>query len=142
MKELIKKYREQIAYIFFGIVTTAVDWVAHFVLVNLGVSLFITGIFAWIIAVSVAFVTNRQWVFESQAKSTVAIFKEAIAFFASRGVLGILQIISIPLISHFLIDGVVFQTEGFDARMLVSVVIVVGNYFISKYWIFKEEKAV
>ena len=139
MSELFKKYREQIAYLFFGVVTTIVSFGSHILFVNLGISLFVTGILAWILAVSVAFVTNRLWVFESQADTPKEVLKEAVSFFASRGLLGGFEVIAIPLISDYVISGVIFSTPGIDARVIVSVLVVAGNYFISKFWIFKGE---
>jgi len=138
MKEL-KKYREQIAYLFFGVVTTVVSWGAHILFVTLGMSLIASSIFAWTAAVGVAFFTNRWWVFKSTAKGFKNVLNEAIAFIGSRALLGVFEIVSIPFLADYVgIDGIVFSTEGLDARAIVSVVVVVGNYFISKVWIFKD----
>ena len=136
---LFNKYREQIAYIFFGVVTTAVAWFSHILFINLGLSVLISSILAWIAAVTVAFFTNRRWVFESNAKG-LNVLTEAVAFFGSRALLGGFEILSIPLLANQLrIDGIVFNTAGLDARAIVSVVVILGNYFISKFWIFNKK---
>jgi len=135
----INKYQEQIAYIFFGIVTTVVSWGAHILFVNLGLSLFISSILAWVAAVTVAFFTNRWWVFKSTARGFKNVLREAVAFVGSRAALGVFEIVSIPFLANQLgIDRIVFGTAGLDARAIVSVVVVVGNYFISKFLIFNK----
>jgi len=137
---MFSKYREQIAYLIFGVVTTIVSWGSHILLVNLGLSLLVSSILAWIAAVTVAFFTNRWWVFRSEAKGFKRVSTEAIAFFSSRAALGVFEILSIPFLANQLgIDGIVFATVGLDARAIVTVLVVIGNYFISKFLIFNKK---
>jgi len=136
---IFHKYREQIAYLFFGVVTTAVSWGMHGLLIRLGVPLFVTNILAWIGAVTVAFFTNRWWVFHSEAKGFRNVLNKAIALFGSRAALGLLEIVGIPVLVGIGLDGLVFSTEGFDARLIISVIVVIGNYFIGKFWVFKND---
>ena len=66
---LLKKYKEIIMYLIFGVMTTAVSLLVY----SLAVKLFSFGITAasavsWVIAVSFAFVTNKLFVFESRSR--------------------------------------------------------------------------
>ena len=61
LKALFNKYREIIAYVFFGGVTTLVNWGTYFVMHTLaGIDNTLTNVVAWILAVLVAYFTNRR----------------------------------------------------------------------------------
>ena len=73
LKELFRKYREQIAYLFFGGVTTVVNIVTYWLLARLGLSTGLANGIAWVLSVLVAYVTNRVWVFESKSRGLAAV---------------------------------------------------------------------
>ena len=131
------KYREQMAYLFFGVVTTIVNWGIFTLLIYLDTSLMISNTVSWIAAVIVAFFTNRWWVFKSSAKGIKSVLNEGIAFVSSRILTGILELGLVPILVQMGLDGLIFSTTGLDAKILVGVAVVIGNYFISKVWIFK-----
>jgi len=135
----LSKYHEQIAYIFFGIITTLVSWGVYTLFINLGVRIEISNTISWIAAVTVAFFTNKWWVFKSSAEGFKAVFKEGLAFLESRILTGVLELVLVPLLVRIGFDGLIFSTIGFDARIIVSVLVVIGNYFISKFWVFKKD---
>ena len=77
--ELIKKYKDLIPYLFFGVCTTIVNIVSYWILAHiLDAGTMLSTVIAWIIAVTFAYVTNRKWVFHSEAKGKKAILKEII----------------------------------------------------------------
>ena len=133
----LSKYREQFAYLFFGVVTTLVNWGIFTLLIYLNTPLVISNAVSWIAAVIVAFFTNRWWVFNSRAKGFKGVLSEGLAFVGSRILTGILELGLVPLLVHIGLDRFVFSTTGLDAKILVSIAVVIGNYFISKVWIFK-----
>ena len=83
IESIAKKFlnKQVIMYIIFGVLTT---------LVNLGISLFLEGVFningAWASAIGImasiifAYFTNRKWVFESQASNKTEKINEFIKF--------------------------------------------------------------
>lgn len=137
------KCREQIAYLFFGAITTIVNWGVFTFLIYLDTPLVISNTISWMAAVIVAFFTNRWWVFKSSTKEFRNVLNEGLAFLGSRILTGILELGLVPILVQIGLDGFIFGTTGLDAKILVSVAVVIGNYFISKVWIFKarpEEK--
>ena len=52
--------RETVSYLFFGVLTTLVNWIVYYGLTLLGVDYLVSQIIAWIAAVVFAFFTNRK----------------------------------------------------------------------------------
>ncbi|WP_038023478.1 GtrA family protein, partial [Tetragenococcus muriaticus] len=76
MKQLIKKIREDeklqevISYLFFGGMTTVVNFIVFFLARSLfGWSLVVSNTLSWIFSVLFAFATNKKWVFKSKTRS-------------------------------------------------------------------------
>ena len=64
MREVLKKYREIISYLFFGVLTTLVNWVSYFVLADiLHVQYMASAFIAQLLSILFAYVTKRRWVF-------------------------------------------------------------------------------
>jgi len=134
---IVGKYREQIFYLFFGVITTAVNWSVFIFLVYLDIALAISNVVSWITAVTVAFFTNRWWVFKSSTKGFRNISNEGIAFVGSRILTGILEWVLVPIFVQIGLDRFIFNVAGLDAKILVTIVVIIGNYVISKVWVFK-----
>lgn len=117
---------EILIYIFFGGLTTLVDWTVRFFLNKIPLNYHISDIIGWIAAVLFAFVTNRAFVFESKRSGFIPIVAELIGFAGGRVLsLGIQE-----LLMHIAVSII-----GWDETVVmipVSVVVVVINYFLSK----------
>ena len=89
MKQLFVKYRELILYVFFGGLTTLVNWGLYWLLANpLGVPYLWATAIAQIASILFAYVTNRIWVFQSKARGFREVSLEMLRFFGARGVPG------------------------------------------------------
>ncbi len=122
-------------YIFFGGLTTVVS-VGSFALANscFHINELIANIISWVFAVTFAYLTNRVWVFHSQAKGN-AIVKEAISFFGGRlATLGIEEAMLFVFVT-------LMQINGLWIKIIAQFVVLVLNYFISKVIVFKSKKA-
>ena len=161
IKELFNKYKEIIMYIIFGVLTTLVNWVVYWVLAkiweqqmketNLLFSLFgepitvgiffifIAGFIAWVAGVAFAFVTNKIWVFESKSWRFGLVMKELWLFVLARLITGVLEWFGVPLLVAIGINRPLFGAEGFVAKLIVSVVVVILNYVFSKLIIFRKK---
>ena len=64
--KLIKKYKEVIMYLVFGVLTTLVNWICYALLTKKGINMNVSNVIAWIVAVLFAFITNKLFVFESK----------------------------------------------------------------------------
>ena len=88
---------------------------------------------AWIITILFAYVTNRKWVFHSEASAVNEIIQEMISFFACRLATGIVDwgcMFLFVNICHF--DDVIIK---FAANVLVIIL----NYAASRLIIFKHK---
>lgn len=82
IKNLFNKYKEIISYLFFGVMTTLVNFVSFWAFNKiLGESLYlISNVIAWVISVVFAYVTNKLWVFESKSWKFRVLLKEVPEF--------------------------------------------------------------
>ena len=126
------KYKAYILYVFFGGVTTLISWASFYVCAQLlHVPTVPSNVISWILAVTAAYVTNRRWVFESTASGAKGILKEIAGFTVSRlvslGVETLLLWISVDLC-------------GWNAmlmKIIISIIVIVLNYILSKFFVFK-----
>ena len=125
LKDLLAKYREVISYLFFGGLTT------------LGTN--VGNVLSWVCAVSFAFVTNKLWVFNSKSWAWPAWLKEAGAFFAGRIFSGVVELGGLPLLMWMGLDQPLLGIEGFAAKVTISVVVIILNYFLSKFLVFRKK---
>ena len=64
MRTLFEKYRELILYVFFGGLTTLVDWVSYWLMTDLMHVPYMTAAFlSQVLSILFAYVTNRRFVF-------------------------------------------------------------------------------
>lgn len=140
LRELWKKYREIVSYLFFGGATTLVNWVIYAVCVRVtGGALTASNAAAWLGAVLFAFVVNKIFVFQSKSRGAADILREAVLFFGSRAATGVLEIFLPGLLYRIGLDQAIFGVEGFAAKIVVSVAVIVLNYVFSKLLIFRKK---
>lgn len=133
IKKLINKYWDIIPYAFFGVCTTAVNIVSYWVcahLLKLGVQP--STIIAWVLSVLFAYLTNRKWVFNSQAHGAKEILKEITSFFGCRLATGVLDWACML----FFVD--ILKYNDVLIKILANVLVIVLNYVASKVVIFKK----
>lgn len=141
IKELWNKYKEMIMYLIFGVATTAVNWVVYGMLMQIpDMSMTIANAIAWVAAVLFAFVTNKWFVFESKSLELQALIKEFGMFVGARVITGVLEIVGLPVLYYMGMKQSILGIEGFLAKAVVSVLVVILNYVFSKILIFKEKK--
>ena len=149
MKKLIKKYKEIILYIFFGVLTTIVNFVIYFIMnALLGEDMYlVSNVIAWIGAVAFAYVTNKIWVFESKSRESKTLLREIGEFVSAR--LLCLGIEEAGL--YIFVDLLKFSTFSFSflrltitgdviAKIIMQIIVVILNYIFSKFIIFKKVK--
>lgn len=123
--------REMISYLFFGVCTTAVNYIAYFVCKRT-VSYTVANAIAWLVAVLFAYVTNKIWVFESKTFGLRQLLQELGAFAGGRILSGVFEMV-------FLIAAV--EWIGMNdslAKIIGGVGVVILNYIISKLFVFKK----
>ena len=140
LRALVEKYREIISYLFFGGLTTLVSWVTYALFAGpLGLGVTAANVLSWICAVSFAFVTNKLWVFGSRSWAWPGWLKEAGSFLAGRLFSGAVELGGLPLLMALGLDQPLFGVEGFAAKIIVSIVVIILNYVISKLFVFRRK---
>ena len=128
----MKNYKQGILYLFFGALTTAVNIISYYASYNIfKISNVTSTILAWALAVLFAFVTNRIFVFESKNPK---IFKEMMSFFSARLVTLLLDMGTMFVLATLL------QINYNFSKIIAMVLVTVGNYVISKVFVFKKGK--
>lgn len=66
IRAFVEKHWDMVSYLFFGVLTTVVNYLVYLPLYNLlGISAAVSNIIAWVAAVAFAYVTNKPFVFKS-----------------------------------------------------------------------------
>lgn len=128
----IRKRWDILAYLIFGVLTTAVNYLVYLPVYNLlGWSAAMSNAVAWIAAVAFAYVTNKPFVFKSHDWSLKTLLPELGKFVGCRIASGAAETL-ILLVSVDLLGW-----NGNIWKLLTSVLVVVLNYFASKFLVFK-----
>ena len=89
---LLKKYEEVISYLFFGGLTTLVNYIIYLPCYNLlHLSGALSNAIAWVAAVAFAYVTNKPFVFKSHDWSVKTVIPELTKFVSCRVGSGLLE---------------------------------------------------
>lgn len=135
LKSLFLKYKELILYVFFGGLTTLVNWAGYWLLADVFhvPYLWATAI-AQVLSILFAYVTNRIWVFESKAKGFSAVFWEMVRFFGCRAASFVLDLLCMRIgVGGLHINDMVM-------KLLSNVIVVIVNYVFSKLIVFRKPK--
>lgn len=148
VKNLIIKYKELIVYVIFGACTTLVNFITYKLFnMLLGVGLYlVSNIVAWFVSVVFAYITNKLFVFESKSWNVKTVAKEVPSFFAARVFsfvveeAGLFLLVDIFGMKNFGVDAFGFHISGnMISKILLAVVVVVLNYFFSKFVVFRKK---
>ena len=140
IKALLVKYREIIVYVIVGGMTTVVSWGCKFLFGAIfypGVTVpsvaqnTVLSIVENVSGILFAYYPNRRWVFQSKDPD---ILKEFSGFVGSRlGTWGLSYVLNLLLVNVLHLDYRV-------ATVIVGVAVVIGNYVISKFLVFRKKK--
>lgn len=134
IKGLLTQYKEIVLYVFFGGLTTLVNFVVYLGLKNLfGVPMVASNIIAWVVSVLFAYVTNKIYVFESKDTSPRAILRELFSFVAARIFSGVVDTGMLVILVDYC------HMNDLVVKIMAQVVVIVLNYVFSKLWIFKKK---
>ena len=134
MTDILKKYKTQIKYLIFGVLTTVVDFAISLVLYKV-VNHHIANVLAWCGAVLFAYAANKIFVFESKRSGIKAIAAEFGAFVGSR----VLSLLLQEGVFVLAVDILTFD-KGIT-KIAAAVIVVITNYFLGKLIFSKKEKA-
>lgn len=133
LKRLILKYWDILSYLFFGGLTTVVNYVVYLPCYNLlGFSAAVSNVIAWAAAVLFAFLTNKPFVFKSHDWSAKTVWPEFTKFVGCRIGSGALETVIIFVTVDLLC------WNGNWMKLATSVLVVILNYFASKLLVFRK----
>ena len=167
---LLKKKltREVLMYLLFGVLTTLVGWIVYFaimiggrILLDLPQEDTTSGAYfalytaaqliQWVCAVLFAFFTNRKWVF-TDADRSKNVLLQLLTFSGGRVVTlvldyaitlfgGMLLVRLLPALNSVALGGFELNVNEIFAKIVAAVVVIIGNYFFSKFLVFKGKKS-
>lgn len=129
---LCRQYRELIAYLVFGVLTTAVNYLSYLLISPFFTYTGIPTVIAWFLSVVFAYLTNRRFVFHSKAKGR-AVWSEAGSFFMARVMSGVMDVVIMAVFADWL---------GLNDRVVKlasNVLVVIFNYVASKLVVFRKK---
>ena len=135
IKRLIEKYQSFIFYGIFGVLTTIVNIVTYQLCYErFGISNTISNVAAWILAVTITYLTNKVWVFESKSWKWEILKREIPTFISCRLATGVLDIV----IMYICVD--VMQWHAMLMKIISNILVIILNYIFSKLVIFKKSE--
>lgn len=133
IQALLKKYWDVIVYLVFGVLTTVVNYLVYLPVYNLlGYSAAVSNVIAWLAAVAFAYLTNKPFVFKSHDWSMKTVVPELTKFVGCRVASGAAETV-ILLVTVDLLNW-----NGNIWKLVTSVLVVVLNYFASKFLVFRK----
>lgn len=127
----IVKYRMQIMYLVFGVLTTLVNIVVYSGARWIDLTINISYVLAWLLSVLFAYLTNRKWVFDSQTTGFGNIILEVIKFFLARLATGVLGYLILLFGVH------IIHQNDMIWNIIQNIFVIVSNYVLSKLVIFR-----
>lgn len=134
INEVIKKVltKEVILYIIFGIFTTIVNFASFYIMFEIcGWEKNLSNFISILLSVIFAYIMNKDLVFHSKAEGLKEKLKEFLKFIAGRAFTMIIELVG---------GFILFQTiiPEMISKIIITVVIVILNFFISKFFAFKK----
>lgn len=135
IRTLFEKYRHWILYGVFGVGTTVVNIAVYLGCYQmLGIANVPSNLVAWVAAVTFAFFTNKVWVFDSRVFTSRLVVAEAVRFYGGRVATGVLDL----TIMYIGVDVLAGPAAAW--KIADDIVVIVINYLVSRYWVFRRQR--
>lgn len=136
IKSIIQKVltKEVMLYIAFGVFTTVVNLGSFYILNTLlHVDENISNFVAILLAVLFAYITNKDLVFHSKAEGAGEKLAEFLKFMLGRAFTMVLEFVGGLILFKTAIPAII-------SKCFITVIVIILNFFISKFFAFKTEK--
>ena len=134
IRALVEKYWDILSYLFFGVLTTVVNYVVYLPCYNLlNLSAVASNAIAWVVAVAFAYLTNKPFVFRSHDWSAKTVGPELTKFVGCRIGSGL----TATLILLLAVD--IMGWNGNIWQLITNVLVVILNYIGSKLLVFRSK---
>ena len=133
-------------------VITVISWGSYVLFIGkCSLSVFIANLLSWLLATLVSFFVNKLWVFQSYTFDRKAVIRKFTAFFSSRIVSGVLEILGVPLLERIRFDMPFYSlaqklnlrlefffTDGIYSKIAMGIIVLIINYVIAKLFVFRK----
>ena len=127
---------ESLRYIIIGGCTTLVNFAVFTLMLEvLNINFTVSNVTAIAISVLFAYVTNKLIVFRSRCETVYELLTEAAKFISSR-----LITMGLEILGGVLFVNVIGQSE-YIGKLESQIIVIIGNYFISKFIVFRKKSA-
>ena len=134
IRKLIEKYWDILSYLFFGGLTTVVNFLVYFPCYHwIGIPASVSNAIAWVVAVAFAYLTNKPFVFKSHDWSAKTVIPELGKFVGCRIGSGLAETVILLLA----VD--IMGWNGNIWKIVTSVMVVVLNHIGSKLLVFRKK---
>ena len=134
LRSLIEKYWDVLSYLFFGVLTTVVNYLIYLPVYNFcGLSAALSNMIAWVGAGIFAFLTNKPFVFRSHDWSAKTVVPELTKFVSCRIASGVLE----TVILFLAVDCM--NWNGNIWKLVTQVLVIIINYVGSKLLVFRKK---
>ena len=134
IRALIEKYYDILSYLFFGVLTTVVNYLIYLPCYNIwGLSASVSNVIAWVGAVAFAYLTNKPFVFKSRDWSAKTVIPELTKFVGCRLGSGAME----TAIIFVSVDCLGW--DGNVMKLVTSILVIIVNYLASKLVVFRNK---
>lgn len=136
MKQLLVALwnRAAVRYVFFGGCTTLVNLISFWLLRHFTpLSINLSNIISIFLAIVFAFLVNGAFVFRSKTKGFAGKLVEFMKFFGGRLSTMLVEVGGVWLLAE------VLRIDDFLAKFVTQFIVLVLNFFISKYFVFRKK---
>lgn len=127
--------REMITYLISGVLTTLVNWVLYWLIVEkLGVEELTGNAVDWVLTVAFAYVINAFWVFRSRFTGWKDEGGKIFKFYAARFLTFLVEEGGILLFVKIL------GFNGLIVKAILAVIVIILNYVFSKIFVFMKKQ--
>lgn len=135
LKELAEKYEELIKYVIIGVITTIINYAIFAIFASvIKIDIHASNIIAWVVSVIFAYFTNKIFVFESKSFKIDVLVKEMVSFGGAR----VFSLLLEEIILYIFVN--VLNMNQLIIKLIANVVVMIVNYILSKFIIFKNSK--
>ena len=139
------RFRELFGYGVVGVLTTAINYAVYAggtrgiaallgIAPDHGVLILVVKIIAWCASVAFAFWANKKYVFHSADWSKITLRRELPEFVSARVLSLLFDAAFVEIAVHS------FGMNDLVATLIANVIVIVLNYFASKFWIFRKKE--
>ncbi len=140
IKDFLSSHIEGILYLVFGGLTTLISILSFLIfgLIFGKEQYLLSNLLSWLLSVAFAFVTNKLIVFRSHGTDKITLAREILEFFGARlfslGIEegGLWIMLDLAKMNEIPMGDMI-------SKIFMSVIVILVNYFISKFIIFKKQ---